>query len=81
MNSMQYQQQLDSLVQRASEILKAPAKAVVLDTFIENELLKVARYTKPSKPVIGFARPGRRPREMAVPDPHVDPLHSRQRFG
>ena len=59
MNSMQHQQQLDSLVQRASEILKTPGKAVVLDTFVEHELLKVARLESRTGlasglPLIGF---------------------------
>ena len=31
-----------------------------------------ARYTKPSKPVIGFARPSRRVGELAVPDPMLN---------
>ena len=64
MNSMQHQQQLDSLVQRASEILKAPGKAVVLDTFVEQELLKVARLESrtglsSALPLIGFQGYGR----------------------
>jgi hypothetical protein len=70
MNSMQYQQQLDSLVQRASEILKAPAKAVVLDTFVESELLKVARLESrtglaSALALIGFQGHGRGHRTIA----------------
>ena len=64
MNSMLHQQQLDSLVQRASEILKAPGKAVVLDTFMEHELLKAARLESrtglaSAMPLIGFQAHGR----------------------
>jgi cell division protease FtsH len=70
MNSMHHQQQLDSLVQRASEILKAPGKAVVLDTFVERELLKVARLESRTGlasglPLIGFQGHGRGHRTIA----------------
>jgi len=67
---MQHQQQLDSLVQRASEILKAPGKAVVLDTFVEHELLKAARLESRTGlasglPLIGFQGHGRGHRTIA----------------
>jgi hypothetical protein len=70
MNSMHQQQQLDSLVQRASEILKAPGKAVVLDAFVENELLKFARLESRTGlasglPLIGFQGHGRGHRTIA----------------
>ncbi len=70
MNSMHHQQQLDSLVQRASEILKAPGKAVVLDSFVELELLKVARLESRTGlasglPLIGFQGHGRGHRTIA----------------
>ena len=69
MNSIQHQQQLDSLVQRASEILK-PGKAVVLDTFVEQELLKEARLESRTglasgMPLIGFQGHGRGHRTIA----------------
>jgi cell division protease FtsH len=70
MNSMHHQQQLDSLVQRASEILKAPGRAIVLDTFVERELLKVARLESRTGlgsglPLIGFQGHGRGHRTIA----------------
>jgi cell division protease FtsH len=70
MNSMQHQQQLDSLVQRASEILKTPGKAVVLDNFVEHELLKAARLESRTGlaselPLIGFQGHGRGHRTIA----------------
>jgi hypothetical protein len=37
------QQQLDLLVQRASELLRAPSRAVTVDCLVEEKLLKLAR--------------------------------------
>jgi hypothetical protein len=37
-----HQEQIDLLVQRASELLRAPGKAVTLDCVVEEKLLKLS---------------------------------------
>jgi cell division protease FtsH len=64
MNAMQNQQQLDFLVQRASEILRAPGKAITLDCVFEAKLMEFARLESRTglaggAPVITFLGYGR----------------------
>jgi cell division protease FtsH len=70
MKLIEHQQQLDSLVQRASEILGAQGKAVVLDNLVERELLKAARLESRTGlangfPLIGFQGHGHGHRTVA----------------
>ena len=64
MSATHYQQQFDILVQRASEILQTPGKAVTLDAVVEENLLKFARLERRTglaggMPVIGIQGHGR----------------------
>ena len=64
MNSTQLQHQLDILVQRASELLGAPGRALTLDSIVEEKLLKAARLesrvglvgSQPLIEVLGYGR-------------------------